>query len=307
MPVKKKIGKKLGIALAGGSLRGVAHIGVLQELEKHNIKPQFFAGTSAGSIVASFAAAGYSAQDMITILENTKDYDLYDYDFSITNWLTLTVELLLNLTGKQSDFLPRLPLGLIKGDRLRDWLNRYLKNQKFNQLKLPLIVTATDLSTGERLLFGPTRTNLAALSTPGTNVYIPNKDIASCVRASTAIPAIFRPEKIDKRLAIDGGVTGNIPADVLKPMGADVVVAVDVSASRFEEKEFRNIGEVLSQTVDIMGYQITWDRIQGDANLVIHPDVPPLGLTDFSRISEAIEAGRKAAATAVPKLKELLR
>ncbi len=247
---------KIGLALSGGAARGIAHIGVLQYLEERNIKPCCIAGTSAGSIVGAYYCSGRSISEIKKLAAKMSWKELFK----------LTV--------------PRK--GLIKSYRLLEMLEEQLGDTTFDQLKIPLIVNAVDLVSGEEVLFteGP---------------------VAGAVAASCAIPGIFTPVRFDGRLLVDGGLLDNVPAAHMKGRNVDFIIAVNVVAQKPLQREPENIFEILTQSYDIIRrYRDTPACSHADA--LIEPELGNYSFWDSSKADELIERGYEAAKEALDDL-----
>ena len=176
---------RIGLALGGGAARGFAHIGVIQVLEEAGIRVDLVAGTSAGSLVAALYAAGRNGSTLARLA-------LAMDESAITDWA---------FPGR----------GLIRGEALARYVREQTGGKLIEQLPLPLGIVATDLDSGEPVLFQ-------------------RGDVGAAVRASSAVPAIFQPVKIGTREYVDGGLVSPVPVRFARQMGADVVIAVDISS-----------------------------------------------------------------------------
>jgi NTE family protein len=259
-PVSKKI-PTLGLALGGGAARGFAHIGVLQVLEEEGIKPTLVVGTSAGSVVAAFYASGKTASQLLW-LADTMD------ESQFTDWAN-------PFTGR----------GMLRGEALGKYVNSQLNGMKIEDMKMPLGIVATDLRTGDGILFR-------------------RGDVATAVRASSAVPSVFEPVRIGGKDYVDGGLVSPVPVRYAKQMGADIVLAIDIS-SRPEDAKTSDLLEVLLQTFSIMGKSISQLEL-AQADLVVRPALPDVGSAEFSARKKSIEAGRAAMKQALPQLKALM-
>ena len=259
-PPPKKI-PKLGLALGGGAARGFAHIGVLQVLEEEGIKPSLVVGTSAGSVVASFYASGKTGQQL-QWLADTMD------ETQFTDWAN-----------------PFSGRGILRGEALGKYINSQLNGMKIEDMKLPLGIVATDLRTGDGILFR-------------------RGDVAKAVRASSAVPSVFEPVQIAGKDFVDGGLVSPVPVRYARQMGADLVLAVDIS-SRPEDAKTTDMLKVLLQTFSIMSKSISQLELT-QADVVVRPALPDIGSTEFSARKKSIEAGRAAMKQAMPQLRALL-
>lgn len=259
-PAPKKI-PTLGLALGGGAARGFAHIGVLQVLEEEGIKPTLVVGTSAGSVVAAFYASGKTASQL-QWLADTMD------ESQFTDWAN-------PFTGR----------GMLRGEALGKYVNSQLNGMKIEDMKMPLGIVATDLRTGDGILFR-------------------RGDVATAVRASSAVPSVFEPVRIGGKDYVDGGLVSPVPVRYAKQMGADIVLAIDIS-SRPEDAKTSDLLKVLLQTFSIMGKSISQLEL-AQADVVVRPALPDVGSAEFSARKKSIEAGRAAMKQALPQLKALM-
>ena len=262
-PVKRP---KLGLALGGGAARGFAHVGVLQVLEEAGIKPDLVVGTSAGSFVASLYASGKTPTQLQRMAE-TMDEAVF------TDWT-----------------VPLLGRGMMRGEALARYVNTQTAGQantrQIEEFKLPLGIVATDLNSGQGVLFQ-------------------RGDVGTAVRASSAVPSVFEPVRINGRDYVDGGLVSPVPVRFARQMGAEVVLAIDISSA----PEYGNTGDmfqILMQTFTIMGKSINSFELR-DAELVVRPALGNVGSAEFSARRRSIEAGRAAMQQALPRLRSLMR
>ena len=260
VPAPKKV-PKLGLALGGGAARGFAHIGVIQVLEENGIKPDLVVGTSAGSLVAAFYASGKTGAQL-QWLADTMD------ESQLTDWT-----------------IPFMSRGMLRGEALGRHVNSQLNGAKIEDLKMPLGIVATDLQTGDGILFR-------------------RGDIATAVRASSAVPSVFEPVRIGNKDYVDGGLVSPVPVRSARQMGADIVIAVDIS-SRPEDAKTSDMLKVLLQTFSIMGKSISQLEM-AQAEVVVRPALPDVGSAEFTARQKSIEAGRAAMRLALPALKAAL-
>lgn len=253
---------KLGLALGGGAARGFAHVGVLQVLEEAGIKPQLVVGTSAGSVVATFYASGKGATQLLKLSDSMDESTLADWT------------------------VPLLSRGMMRGDALAKYMNQNLEIKKIEDMKIPLGIVATDLHSGESILFQ-------------------RGDAATAVRASSAVPAVFQPVQIGGKEYVDGGLVAPVPVRFARQMGADIVVGVDISTP-LESNKADGMLQILLQTFSIMGKSISDFELK-EADLVVKPALSGIGSAAFSERKRSIEAGRAAMTQALPQLKILLQ
>jgi NTE family protein len=181
--------------------------------------------------------------------------------------------------------------GFIKGKKIKDFLSTYVGgNKKFSDLKIPFACVATDIDTGEE-------------------VVIDSGSVPEALRASISIPAIFTTVKREGRYLVDGGLTTPLPVNVVKRMGADFVIAVNVTPEINDraEKSYKepNIFQIIMQSIYITTYSLVRTSME-DADIVIQPDMADIGAGDFHKARELIMRGEQAAQSAIPEIKEKL-
>ena len=292
--------KKIGLALGGGFLRGVAHIGVLKVLEKHGLKPDLVAGTSAGSIVASLYAAGWSIKKMEKLALSLRPYQIYDRWSTVCNLFSIMGSVAADCLRFSWPFTT--PLGVMKGKRLDCFLRYHLGDIDFKQLKFTLAITAVDINSGSKVIF--VHQPLFRSMHNQDIIFMRDVKVDQAVRASTAVPGVFEPKRINNRVLVDGGLREQVPAEVLKALGADVVLAVDVGYDG-ESKEVRNIIHLLVQTLDIIRNDAIKRELDQSADLVLRPIIKDMSPVDFHLIPHAIAQGEKAALACLPQIKKL--
>lgn len=252
---------KLGLVLGGGAARGFAHVGVIQVLEESGISPALVVGTSAGSLVAAFYASGKNGVQLQRVSE-TMD------EATLTDWT-----------------IPLLSRGMMRGEGLARYVAAQTGGRKIEDLPLPLGIVATDLHSGQGVLFQ-------------------RGDIATAVRASSAVPAVFEPVRVAGRDYVDGGLVSPVPVRYARQMGADVVLAVDISSAP-ESNKANDMLQVLLQTFTIMSKSINAFELK-EAEVVVRPALNGVGSAAFSERRRSIEAGRAAMLQALPALRKAL-
>jgi len=250
----------VGLALGGGFARGFAHLGVLQVLEQNHIPISHIAGTSVGSILGAAYASG---APLARIMETCRTLRFRD----IARWRVSR-------------------LGLASNHRLENLIERVFEPRQFEDLRIPLAVVATDLASGEPVVF--TQGNLV-----------------DAIRASCAFPGLFEPVQIGTRCLADGGLVAPVPTRAARDLGAAAVIGVSVGTQDGFRGAPTNIFQVVSRAVNAaQKHQLEiWERY---ADLVLRPDVQSLAWDDFDRAEEAIAAGAAAARRALPRIKKLL-
>jgi NTE family protein len=255
---------RIGLALGGGAARGFAHIGVIKALEAQGIVPDVVVGTSAGSVVGAMYAYGYNG---FTLQKMAMEMD----EASISDWA-------LPFFSKSS--------GVLKGEALQAYVNKAVHGQTIEKLKIPFGAVATDLKTGQPILFRRGNTGMA-------------------VRASSAVPSVFQPVSIAGKTYVDGGLVAPVPVRFAKEMGAEFIIAVNIS-SVTEAQATASSLDVLMQTFTIMGQRLNQHELK-DADIVITPALGAMGSADFNGRNLAVLAGEQAAASVMQQLKAKLK
>lgn len=247
---------KIALALGGGAARGFAHVGVIKALEAQGITPDIVVGTSVGSVVGALYAAGYNGFELQKLAIQLEESQVSDWS------------------------LPNR--GVFKGEALQNFINRAVQQRPLEKLHRPFAVVATDLHSGEMIVFRTGNTGMA-------------------VRASSAVPGVFQPVSISGRDYVDGGLVSPVPVSVARSLGADFIIAVDISDKPQHNKTGSTM-EVLLQTFNIMGQTIRRYELP-NADLVIRPETAELDPTDFEDRHLAVLEGEKAATAIMPELK----
>lgn len=256
--------KRLGLALSGGVARGRAHVGVIQALEEAGIRADFVSGVSSGAMVAAAYAAGLGMAELTQLAR-------------AFSWYKIATPIL-PLPGRRGP----ARLGLVDFHKLELFMIRAIGDITFDELALPLAVGATDLVTGERIV-------------------ITHGRVAQAVRASASVPGVVAPARWRGRLLCDGFTSNNLPTQILRDMGADVVVAVNIMpvAGRAPSNFFWAGSTALSALVMQAGDPL--DR----ADIVIEPDLAEIDYL-YPRTGELLARGHAATQAILPHLRALL-
>ena len=220
---------RIGLALGGGAARGFAHVGVIQVLEEAGVRPDLVVGTSAGSLVAALYASGRNGQQLQQVAEAMEEA-------AFTDWT-----------------LPIFSRGMLRGEALARYVNAHVGGKLIEQMPLPLGIVATDLNSGQGVLFQ-------------------RGDTGTAVRASSAVPALFLPVKIGSQEYVDGGLVSPVPVRYARQMGAELVIAVDISSAP-EGNPAGDPLQILLQTFAIMGKSINSYELR-EADVVVRPRWP---------------------------------
>ena len=251
---------RIGLALGGGAARGFAHIGVIKVLEAQGIVPDIIVGTSAGAVVGALYAAGNSGFELQKLAHQLDETKISDWSVP--------------------------DRGVLKGEALQKFVNDAVGQQPIERLKKMFAVVATNLGSGDSILFRAGNTGMA-------------------VRASSTVPGVFRPVTINGQEYVDGGLSSLIPVHEAKQMGADVVIAVDISARPGGQRVSGTL-DILMQTFTIMGQNLARYELR-DADVVIRPQLRNVGATYFLSRYDTILEGEKAAQAALPQIREAVR
>lgn len=267
---------RLGLALGGGAARGLAHIGVLDVLEREGIRPDCIAGSSMGGLIGALSAIGLRAKEIVEVAR----------DFRFPRWFVL---------GRMVTWESIFPSAA-----------RLLARATFEELKVPLVVTAVDLESGEQVILddGP---------------------LLPAIRATCTVPGILRPLMVEGRWLVDGGVLNVLPVDVAWLLEPDVVVAVNVGGlrtRRMPQLDWKATSvlswlgrilpnpatakmsfEVLTRASEIvLSHQTELAAAMAGPEVLIEPRLHDVGLRDFHRLDEAVDAGRRAAEAMLPRI-----
>ncbi|MCE5181619.1 MAG: patatin-like phospholipase family protein [Betaproteobacteria bacterium] len=256
VPVSKPPAPKIALVLGGGAVRGFAHIGVIKILEAQGIVPDLVVGTSAGSVVGALYAGGYSGFELQKVALQLEQETIGD--------------------------LVMPDRGFVKGEMLQNYINRALQNRPIERLNRTFAAVATDLQSGEVMVFRRGNTGMA-------------------VRASSSIPGVFQPVSIGGKEYVDGGLVSPVPVRIARSMGADIVIAVDISSKPRHGKVNDTI-DIFLQSFNIMGQTIGRYEL-AEADVVIRPQIGSVGATEFEQKHLAIMEGEKAAQAALPLIR----
>jgi len=250
----------IGVALGGGFARGIAHIGVLRVLEQEGIPVRVVTGTSVGALIGACYCSGLNLEEMEDVARNTR----------FTSFARWTLS----------------RYGFASNDRMISFLTRTLKCKTFEEMRIPLGVTATDFTTGEGVVFH-------------------SGEIVGPVRASCAYPGMFQPIQIRGRYLVDGMLSHPVPTIPLREMGADRVIAVHLKGTWANGGGPRHLFDVIGQSFAIAqdAMASVW---RSSANLVVEPDVAGFAYDDFKRSPDLIKAGETAMRAALPAVRKWL-
>jgi len=241
---------KVGLVLSGGAAKGIAHIGVLQCWDERNFPLDLIVGTSVGSLVGGLYATGMSISDIANMGRDLNWKKLVEFKITPVRMLNLS--------------------SIVSNERMGALLTSYIGEKTFEDLKIPFICVACDLKTGEKIIFKEGR-------------------LIPAVRASSSIPGIFEPVAYKHRLLVDGGVIDNVPTDIAKDSGMDIIVVSWVGGSTIME-DTKNIISVLTQVISISGTLLSKEQMKL-ADVVISPDMKDISPLDIDKFEQSQKKG----------------
>jgi NTE family protein len=249
---------RIGLALGGGFARGISHVGVLRVLERENIPLHCITGVSAGAIIAAAYASGTTTDEISAIGSAMRFGDVARWSIS--------------------------KLGFAGSERMAAFLRKLLKKWRFEDMRIPLGVIATDLRSGKPAAFRD------------------HGDVTPAIRASCAYPGLFRPFESDGRMYVDGSITIEVPAQLARTMGARHVIGVCIP-NQDEAFEPRNMFQVVSRSFQILLSQNeeVWRKY---SDVVLMPEVGAIPWDGFDNAMRMVEAGERAAEQALPQIRE---
>jgi len=273
---------RIGVALEGGGALGLAHVGVLQWFEDHHIPIDYIAGTSMGGLVGGLYATGKTPEELQDIVEQ-QNWDI------IIGGQTPYQDLSFRRKEDNRDYPTFIQFGLKKGLSLPAGLNAghqisllidretlpYANLKSFDDLPIPYRCVATDLVSGKEVVFK-------------------DGSLPQAMRATMSIPGLFNPVRRDNQVLVDGGLVGNLPTDVVRAMGAEVVIAIHLEVSPAKPEEIQSLFSVLGRSVDVI---VRENEIRGltGADLVVNVDLHQYSSLDYQKSRAIIATGRNAA------------
>ena len=276
---------KLGIALSGGGIRGIAHAGVLKALEDNGIKVDIIGGTSSGSMIAILYASGYSPSHIYRLFKK------YSKDIAKVNTKPIIKSYMLN---------KRITLkGLNTGNNVEDLFNQVINKQgvyKMKDIKMPVVIPTVDLMNCKEYVF----TNNPP---EDKEKYITDIEVGKAIRASSSFTAVFSPCEYKEHAFIDGGALDNIPVKEVKKQGADIVIGVKFNSDEITKDS--NIMDMTMKTIDIMGEKISEDNIK-QANYILNVYTDKTGLLDVDKLDSCYKYGYNAVIKNLDEIKEVI-
>lgn len=281
---------KLGIALSGGGIRGIAHAGVLKALEDNHIKIDIIGGTSAGSLIAVLYAMGYSPYYIYILF---KRYSKELVEISSGPIVSGISNFMLNKKVNVK--------GLKTGKSLEITYNQiaYKKGiRKMDQIKMPIVIPTVDIMNSKEYVF----TNQIPKGEKHIEQYITNITVGKAVRASSSFPAVFVPCEFGNHAFMDGGALDNVPVNEVRKQGADKVIAVKFDADPITDES--NIMDIVMKTIDIMGSKISEESLEM-SDLVLNVYTDKVGLLDTQKLDSCYQYGYNCVIQNLDKIKEI--
>lgn len=282
---------KLGLALSGGGIRGIAHAGVLKALEENNIKIDAIGGTSSGSIIATLYAMGYSPYYIYILFKK------YAKDLVNQNSISKVTSIGNFMANKKGNLQ-----GFYTGEEIENGFNNIALRKgvkKISDIKMPIVIPTVDVQDSKKYII---TNKIPEKSSPNTE-YINNIDIGKAIRASSSFPVVFSPCEYNKHKFLDGGILDNFPTTEVKKQGVDKTITVNFKADDIDENS--NIMDIVMRTIDIMGNKISEENIS-NSDMVLTIQTDKTGLLETEKLDECYKYGYRQTIEQIDKIKKLL-
>ncbi len=305
---------KIGIALSGGGVRGIAHAGALKALEENGINVDIIGGTSAGSMIASLYAIGYKPDEILKCFQENYQDIIGKSRFSIFN----TVKMLRNKSNIYN--------GLRKGESIEKVFNKMAISKNIyniNNIKMPLVIPAVDILDGKEYVFTNNLPSIPIFNSSendvkndkseinmNTNIkfkedrYITDLPLGKAIRASSSFPAVFDVCKIGNHAFIDGGALDNAPTMEVRKQGADKVITIKFDQDRIDANS--NAMDIVMRTIDIMGNKIIEQDVNS-SDILLNIRTDKIGLMEANKMKECFDCGYNTVQQQIKEIKRVLR
>ena len=283
---------KLGLALSGGGIRGIAHAGVLKALEENNIKIDAIGGTSSGSIIATLYAMGYSPYYIYILFKK------YAKDLVNQNSISKVTSIGNFMANKKGNFQ-----GFYTGEEIENGFNNIALRKgvkKISDIKMPIVIPTVDVQDSKKYII---TNKIPEKSSPNTE-YINNIDIGKAIRASSSFPVVFSPCEYNKHKFLDGGILDNFPTTEVKKQGVDKTITVNFKADDIDENS--NVMDIVMRTIDIMGNKISEENIS-NSDMVLTIQTDKTGLLETEKLDECYKYGYRQTIEQIDKIKEIIK
>ena len=282
---------KLGIALSGGGIRGIAHAGVLKALEENNIQIDAIGGTSSGSIISTLYAMGYSPYYIYILFKR------YAKDLLNQNSITTITSLKNFMANKKTNFS-----GFYSGEEIENAFNEIAKRKGIKNIadiKIPIVIPAVDIQDSNEYIF----TNNIPNEIENKEKYITNISIGKAIRASSSFPVAFDLCEYEKHKFLDGGILDNFPSLEVKKQGVDKVLTINFKADDIDENS--NLMDIVMRSIDIMGNKISEENIKS-SDMVLTVQTDKTGLLEIEKLDDCYKYGYRQAINNMDKIKKLI-
>lgn len=284
---------KVGICFAGGGIKGVCHVGALKALEEENIKFDYIAGTSSGSIVATLYAIGYSADEIYEIFKK------YNNKINYFEWKNM-IKLIYGIIVKRKIIIT----GLNSGKKIEKLINQECNKKSINninEISKKLLIPSINLCNGKIIVFSSIK-NRSSYS--DKIVYKNDFNIGKAVQASCSYPGVFEPMPFEKEYLIDGGIRENVPWRELKENGADKVISI-VFQNEIEKKKEINIIDSITGSIELLCHELSNYELDG-ADYLLKIKTKNISLLDKSKIKYLYELGYIETKGKINEIKKLI-
>ena len=282
---------KLGLALSGGGIRGIAHAGVLKALEENNIKIDAIGGTSSGSIISTLYAMGYSPYYIYILFKR------YAKDLVNQNSMSTITSLKNFMTNKKTSFS-----GFYSGEEIEKAFNEVAKRKgikKVSDIKMPIVIPAVDVQNSNEYVF----TNYIPEGIKDKDKYITDISIGTAIRASSSFPVAFNPCLYKNHKFLDGGILDNFPTTEVKKQGVDKVLTVNFMADEIDENS--NIMDIAMRSIDIMGNKVSEENIK-NSDMILTIQTDKTGLLEVEKLDDCYKYGYRQTINNLDKIKDLI-
>ena len=269
---------KLGLALSGGGIRGIAHAGVLKALEENNIKIDAIGGTSSGSIISTLYAMGYSPYYIYILFKR------YAKDLVNQNSMSTITSLKNFMTNKKTSFS-----GFYSGEGIK----------KVSDIKMPIVIPAVDVQNSNEYVF----TNYIPEGIKDKDKYITDISIGTAIRASSSFPVAFNPCLYKNHKFLDGGILDNFPTTEVKKQGVDKVLTVNFMEDEIDENS--NIMDIAMRSIDIMGNKVSEENIK-NSDMILTIQTDKTGLLEVEKLDDCYKYGYRQTINNLDKIKDLI-
>lgn len=282
---------KLGLALSGGGIRGIAHAGVLKALEENNIKIDAIGGTSSGSIISTLYAMGYSPYYIYILFKR------YAKDLVNQNSIARITNLGNFMANKKTSFS-----GFYSGEEIEKGFDDVALRKgikKISDIKMPIAIPAVDVQESKKYIF----TNKIPEKVEDKAEYITDISIGKAIRASSSFPIVFCPCEYKKHKFLDGGILDNFPTLEVRKQGVDKVITVNFKADDIDEKS--NVMDIVMRTIDIMGNKISEENLSS-SDMVLTIQTDKTGLLEIEKLDDCYKYGYRQTINNIDKIKKMI-